>query len=98
MLIGSKRYEKHENYSEFGLKWVNTIKILGIYFSSSKCASEIELNWQSKILLIKRIISGWEKRNLGILAKICLIKEFSPVTVNIFITSNMLTRKGSKGD
>ena len=76
MLIGSKRNERNESYSEFGLKWVNMIKILGIYFSSSKCASDVDMNWQSKILIIKRIISGWEKRNLGILGKICVIKSF----------------------
>jgi hypothetical protein len=73
MLIGSKR---NENAIDVGFKWVNTIKILGIYFSKNKCASEIDLNWKDKIKHIKQIIIKWEKRNLNLLGKICVIKSF----------------------
>lgn len=73
MLIGSRR---HENAKNMGFKWVKFIKILGVYFSNSKCASEIDLNWKDKLSKIKQIIIQWEKRKLGILGKICVIKSF----------------------
>ena len=59
-----------------GVKWVKEIKILGIYFSHSKCASSNEKNWEPKIDCIKQIIKQWEKRNLSLLGKICVIKTF----------------------
>ena len=37
----------------FGLRWVDQIKVLGIYFSSKMCASEIDRNWTDRI--IKRL-------------------------------------------
>jgi len=59
-----------------GIKWVNEIKTLGIYFSNTKCASLNEKNWEQKIVRIKQIIATWEKRNLSLLGKICVIKTF----------------------
>ena len=52
------------------------LKILGIYFSNDKSASTIEDNWKERIDKIKRVIGVWEKRNLSIMGKICVIKTF----------------------
>ena len=59
-----------------GFKWVQEIKILGIYFSNTKPASQNERNWITKIASIKQLIVQWEKRNLSLLGKICVIKTF----------------------
>lgn len=58
-----------------GIKWVKQIKILGIYFDNTKCASELDLNWNCRIANIKQQILSWERRNLGLLGKICVIKS-----------------------
>ena len=60
---------------DIGVKWVKEIKVLGIYFSNEKTASENEHNWISKIDKIKQLINQWEKRNLGIWGKLCVIKS-----------------------
>ena len=72
MWIGERR---NSNDSPFELKWVNQIKILGIHFSSTNTASHIELNWKPKIIKIKQKILSFQKRNLGLLGKICIIKS-----------------------
>ena len=71
MGLGANRFCNYD----LGLKWVNQIKILGVYFGSTKSSSEIDLNWTTKIQQIKHNISLWEKRNLGLLGKICIIKS-----------------------
>ena len=55
-------------------KCVNEIKILGIHYSNSLCASENEKNWTKRIEQIKKLTITWEKRNLGIIGKICIAK------------------------
>jgi hypothetical protein len=72
MWIGANR-NKDDTF--FDLKWVNEVRILGIYFAGNKSASEIRLNWQPKITQLKQAIQNWEKRNLGVLGKICVIKS-----------------------
>ena len=59
-----------------GLKWVNETKILGIFFSNRISTSQNEKNWKTRIENVKRIIKTWEKRNLSIIGKICIIKTF----------------------
>jgi hypothetical protein len=49
---------------------------LGIYFRNECSASNLNRNWKTRIKTIKNIILGWEKRNLSILGKICVIKSF----------------------
>ena len=39
-----------------------------------KCASHIEENWTKSVKNIKRIINTWEKGNLSIAGKVCIIK------------------------
>ena len=51
-------------------------KILGVYFTCDKCASQVEENWTGRVENIKKIINVWEKRNLSIVGKVCIIKTF----------------------
>ena len=60
----------------YGINWVNETKVLGIYFSNFNSASQNEKNWKDRLAKLKRIIKTWEKRNLGLLGKICVIKSF----------------------
>ena len=61
------------------INWVpygQTIKILGIYFSATKEASDISQNWDSKIDNIKQLICRWQRRNLSLYGKIIICKTF----------------------
>ena len=60
--------------SGFPLK--NKVKILGVYFSNYSSASKLEENWNNRLSTCKRIIAQWEKRNLSIMGKACIIKTF----------------------
>ena len=73
MWLGSS---KDNDMVGFGLKWVSEIKILGVYFCNSCSASSVKTNWESRIKTVKNIIQTWEKRNLSILGKVCVIKSF----------------------
>ena len=73
MLLGSNRVLVNDG---FGIKWVNEIKILGIVFSNTLQASLIDRNWTGRIEKLKRIMKSWEKRNLGLIGKITVIKSF----------------------
>eukprot|EP00745_Piridium_sociabile_P036410 TRINITY_DN6533_c0_g1_i2.p1 TRINITY_DN6533_c0_g1~~TRINITY_DN6533_c0_g1_i2.p1 ORF type:complete len:542 (-),score=44.64 TRINITY_DN6533_c0_g1_i2:327-1952(-) len=73
MWIGSNR---HKTEQGFDVQWVKKIKILGIYFSSYCSASRLDVNWIPRIRNVKQLILSWEKRNLGLLGKICVIKTF----------------------
>ena len=92
MWLGTNKGSK----KDFGFKWVNEIKILGIYFSRVYSASEMERNWTDRIHTIKRMICNWEKRNLSYLGKICVIKsllasQFVFVMQTISIPDKVLT-------
>ncbi len=62
------------------LKWNiypnNGIKVLGVKFKNDTPASNIDLNWSSKITKCENIIKMWLGRNLTIIGKITLIKTF----------------------
>ena len=73
MWLGSSR-NCRENL--FGFVAHNKIKILGMYFSNAMCASQIEDNWSTRIENCRRIIQSWERRNLSLLGKICILKTF----------------------
>ena len=60
----------------FGIRWVSEVKILGVYFSNKIAASCIKKNWEFRIQIAKNIIAQWERRNLSIFGKICIIKTF----------------------
>ena len=64
------------NTVKYGIRFVNRIKILGVYFSNELKVSQITENFESKIDQLKRICSLWSKRNLSILGKITILKSF----------------------
>ena len=73
MLIGDP---SQKNQIKFGIRIVNSIKILGITFSNEKAARDIEINFEPKIEQLDRICSLWQKRNLTIMGKITILKSF----------------------
>ena len=73
MWLGSKQ---HCPDTFFGFVWKRRLKILGVYFTCDKCASQVEENWTERVENIKRIINAWEKRNLSIVGKVCITKAF----------------------
>ena len=74
MWLGSK-----QNCTDtvLGFVWKRRLTILGVYFACDKCASRVEENWTGRVENIKRIINAWEKRNLSIAGKVCIIKTVS---------------------
>ena len=72
MWVGSNAENMDEPYN---LKWTKQVKILGIYFNNETPASEIEKNWSGRIEKINQIICRWYKRNLSLMAKICITKS-----------------------
>ena len=77
----NKSYAMSMNGSHFDtestkVKFQNRIKILGIIFSNTSCASEIEENWTLRIENIKRILSRWSRRDISIIGKIHIVKTF----------------------
>ena len=53
MWLGSKQ---HSSDTFFGFVWKRRLKILGVYFTCDKCASQVEENWTGRMENIKRII------------------------------------------
>ena len=72
MWLGSKKYCTDVYYD---IKWKLRVKILGIYFSNSIPASEIDDNWLPRIENIQRTIVTWSKGNCSIMGKICIVKS-----------------------
>ena len=78
------------NKSVSNVIWLQShdvIKVLGIYFSGEKEASNIDLNWLSKIDNMVRTINTWMKRNISIYGKIILCKTFILSKINYIIQS-----------
>ena len=73
MYLGSLKNNLENNE---GITLKKQLKILGVHFSAERSASLIDENWTKRIDKMKRIISVWEKRNLGLIGKICIIKSF----------------------
>ena len=59
-----------------GIKFVNSLKILGVTFSNEKKSQEIKANIDPKIEQLNRLCSLWSKRHLSILGKITILKSF----------------------
>ena len=76
MWIGSKKMCKR-NRSDF--KWKifpnNSVKSLGVHFSSTKPIDNIPLNWEMKVEKIKNIIQAWKRRYLSMVGKIIIVKS-----------------------
>ena len=75
------------------LIYKDMIKILGIYFSNSKSASDIEENWLSRIENIQRIFGLWSRRDLSIIGKVLIIKTFGLSQLIFLFQSLILPRK-----
>ena len=58
MWLGSKQ---HCPDTFFAFVWKRRLKILGMYFTCYKCASQVEENWTGRMENIKRIINAWKK-------------------------------------
>ena len=73
MWLGS-RQNSTDSFYEF--TWKKQIKILGIYFSNNKQASDIHENWSKRLSQVKSNVLRWQKKNLSIIGKICITKTF----------------------
>ena len=73
MWLGSK-----QNFTDtfFGFVWKRRLKFLGVYFACDKCASQVEEKGTGRVDNILKKIDAWEKRNLSIAGKVCIIKAF----------------------
>ena len=65
-----------KNRIKYGIKFVNYLKILGVWFSNEKAAVDITDNFEPKISQLERICSLWDKRHLTIIGKITILKSF----------------------
>ena len=65
-----------KNQFKYGIRLVNSVKILGVTFSNETAASDNDINFQPKIEQLERICSLWEKRYLTIIGKITVLKSF----------------------
>ena len=74
------------------IKFKDTIKILGIYFSNKKPASEIEENWTDRVNKVIRIFGQWSKRRISILGKLLIVKTFA-LSQFIFIMKSLTLPK-----
>ena len=71
--LGSNRFS---NFKPLGIKWSSVIKILGISISYDK-EQMIKMNYENRILKIKKILSMWKQRDLTIYGKILILKTFA---------------------
>ena len=81
---------KHNVSTPGEISWIKPgelIKILGIYFSSVKEASNIEKNWIDRINRIKSIMKFWQKRESSVLGKILICKTFLLSQISYVIQS-----------
>ena len=73
MQIG-KNTEKKTNFE--GIKFTNKIKLLGIHFSNSNSARNIEDNWVNRIEKLEKNLTLWSRRKLTLHGKVLIIKTF----------------------
>lgn len=52
----------------YGLKWVNKMRILGVYFSNGLLSVEND-NWKSKLDKLKSVVSLWSSRELSFIGR-----------------------------
>ena len=84
--IGRKRYSR-EKLLNTGLQWgLQEFEILGLKFSVH-LDNIVSLNFNPKILEIKRMINNWEKRQLTPLGKITVIKTLLLSKINHLLIS-----------
>ena len=59
-----------------GIKIVNVIKILGMYFSNETSPEQLEENWTKRLESLERTLALWARRDLSIIGKIHILKTF----------------------
>ena len=86
------------------LKWNvypnNNVKTLGITFSSTTSASNINENWGKKVNSIKLIIEAWKYRQLSMVGKILIVKclmasQLTYVSSVIVLPEHVITQLNS---
>ena len=65
-----------------GIKFVNKLKILGVYFSSKEDARSIKENVLPKIENLKKVCATWCRRSLSLIGRITILKSFG---ISLFI-------------
>lgn len=56
----------------FGLKWVNKMRILGVYFSNGLLSVDKE-NWKSKLDKLKSVLNLWSSRELSFVGRTMIL-------------------------
>ena len=79
MVIGHTGYV---NRMQFGIKFYNRLKILGVIFSNECCANKITENFDSRLDQLERLCHLWGKRYLTVFGRITILKSFG---VSLFI-------------
>ena len=74
MRVSNKNNTDIEEYED--IKFVQEIKLLGLYFSNEKSARSNEKNWESKIEKLLHNLTLWSRRNLTLFGKVTIIKTF----------------------
>lgn len=74
------------------IQFRDTVKILGLYFSNKRVASEIEDNWVHRIANIVKILKLWSRRKLSIIGKIHILKTFG-LSQLVFVMKSIIIPK-----
>ena len=77
----------YKNTFKFGIKYVNRLNILGIFFSNEFRSDEISDTVDKKIEQLVRMCALWSKRSIGIIGKIILLKTFGLSLFNYIMQS-----------
>ena len=59
-----------------GIKFTDKIKLLGIHFSNSESARNIQENWEKRIENLEKNLTNWSRRKLTLFGKVTIIKTF----------------------
>ena len=65
------------NIDEYdGIKFVDKVKLLGIWYSRACAAREMKENWEGKIERLERTLAMWSRHRLTMMGKVLVIKVF----------------------
>ena len=73
--IGAARDRRISWEGQFGLNWTHTFEVLGIEYDVFKLSEITELNLNSKIVKIKKLIRTWSTRKLTPYGKVTIVKS-----------------------
>lgn len=69
MWLGRWRYNSATPY---GLKWVNKMRILGVFFSNGLLSVDSD-NWKSKLDKLKSVLNLWSSRELSFMGRAMIL-------------------------